>query len=152
MTPRLPTFTAPRDAGVGIVTAIFLLVVLAALGAAMVGVFNAQVVSSSVDLQGARAYQAARAGLEWGIFQQLRNGSCAASSKFNLPAGTTLAPFTVVVRCTASGSGSLAHAALSAVSCNVLDSEGNCNCDGGTSNCTPSSSIDAVSRRVDVQL
>ena len=70
-----------RQAGVGLVTAIFLLVVLAGLGVAMVGLFNAQQTSSNLDLQGARAYQAARAGLEWGLFQQMRNNSCSADAR-----------------------------------------------------------------------
>jgi MSHA biogenesis protein MshP len=88
-----------RSAGVGLVTAIFLLVVLAGLGVAMVTIFTSQQAGSAMDEQGARAYQAARAGIEWGVFQQLRNGSCTDSS-FALPPGTSLSGFAVTVSCT----------------------------------------------------
>ncbi len=88
-----------RSAGVGLVTAIFLLVVLAGLGVAAVRIFTAQQAGSSLDLDGARAYQAARAGIEWGLFQQLRNNSCATAS-FALPLDSVLANFTVTVTCT----------------------------------------------------
>ncbi len=53
--------------GFAIVAAIFLLVVLAALGAFMVTFSNTQHLTSAQDVQGSRAYWAARAGLEWAI-------------------------------------------------------------------------------------
>ena len=87
------------QAGIGIVTAIFLLVVLSALGVAMVSIYTAQQASSSLDVQGVRALLAARAGAEWGVYRQKIDGSCAASSTFALPAGTTLSGFTVTVTC-----------------------------------------------------
>jgi MSHA biogenesis protein MshP len=145
--------SARRQAGVGIVTAIFLLVVLAGLGTAMVSLYLAQQSSSNVDLLGARAYQAARAGMEWGLFRQTRANSCAPSTRLVLPAGTTLSGFTVVVRCAASGTGSLVHATITSSACNLTDSDGNCNCDAGASaSCVPSTNPDTVNRRVEVQL
>lgn len=57
--------------GFTIVSAIFLLVVLSALGAVMLSVSTTQHVSSAQDLQGSRAYHAAQAGLEWGLYQVL---------------------------------------------------------------------------------
>lgn len=53
--------------GFAAIAAIFLVVVLAALGAFMVTFSNTQQLTSAQDLQGTRAYWAARAGLEWGI-------------------------------------------------------------------------------------
>ncbi len=53
--------------GFAAVAAIFLVVVLAALGAFMVTFSNTQQLTSAQDVQGSRAYWAARAGLEWGI-------------------------------------------------------------------------------------
>lgn len=53
--------------GFAIVAAIFLLVVLAALGAFMLTFSNTQHLSSAQDVQGSRAYWAARAGLAWAI-------------------------------------------------------------------------------------
>lgn len=52
-------------------SAIFLLVILAALAAFLVRVSTTQSVTSAQDVQGARAYQAARAGIEWGLYQVL---------------------------------------------------------------------------------
>jgi MSHA biogenesis protein MshP len=89
-----------RSAGVGLVTAIFLLVVLAGLGAAAVTLFNAQQHSSSLDIEGARAYQAARAGIEWGIFQRRINNRCDARTSFAMP-DSVMASFTVTVTCQA---------------------------------------------------
>jgi MSHA biogenesis protein MshP len=94
-----------RSAGVGLVTAIFLLVVLAGLGVALVSVFNTQQQGAALDEQGARAYEAARAGVEWALFQRRAPGgdpnACnAAGSSFALPAGSVLAGFVVTVSCT----------------------------------------------------
>ena len=91
----------PAARGFSLVAAIFLLVVMAALGAFMLTFSTAQHMSSAQDLQGARAYQAARAGIEWGAYQALRNASCAASTPLTL-AGT-LSSFNVTVNCTSAG-------------------------------------------------
>lgn len=134
-----------RSAGLGLVTAIFLLVVLAGLGVAMVTVFTSQQQSSGLDVQGARAYQAARAGIEWGLFQQLRNGSCAASSTFALPADSVLSGFTVTVTCKASGADPLMRHVLEATACNQPAGDGTC--PNGATN-----SPDYVQRKVEVEL
>jgi len=84
--------------GVSLITAIFLLVVLSALGVMMLTFFTAQQQSSTVDVLGARVYQAARAGVDWGAFQVLQSGvGCVPTSTVTL--GGTLAPFNVVVNC-----------------------------------------------------
>jgi MSHA biogenesis protein MshP len=94
--------------GFTIVTAVFLLVVLSMLGAFMLSVTGLQQSSSVLDVQGVRAYQAARAGVEWGAFQVLDPNNaigsaalptCPASPTQLTPAGT-LSPFTVTVTCT----------------------------------------------------
>ncbi|HAV34821.1 MAG TPA: agglutinin biogenesis protein MshP [Massilia sp.] len=89
---------ARRGAGAGLVTAIFLLVVLAGLAVALVAIFGAQRQSAALDEQGARAYQAARAGIEWGLFQRATNGADCATS-FALPGDSPLAGFSVTVEC-----------------------------------------------------
>lgn len=91
--------------GFALASAIFLLVVLAALGAAMLTFSSAQHVGSAMDVQGARAYQAARAGIEWGAYRALRNNSCAGSTTVALAAD--LADFNLVVECTATAYGTL---------------------------------------------
>lgn len=85
--------------GFSIISAIFLLVVLAFLGTAMVTFSTNQQQSSAMDVMGSRAYQAARAGVEWGAYQVLRGGGACAGT---LPAGTlngTLSGFAVTVTC-----------------------------------------------------
>lgn len=96
--------------GFSLVTAIFLLVVLGGLGAMMMTFFTAQQQSSALDVIGGRAYHAARAGIEWGAFQILRNPAVGFDAACQLgpttanhAAGTfvgTLASFEVSVACT----------------------------------------------------
>ncbi len=59
------THTKHSQRGYLLVAAIFLLVGLAALGAFMVKFSNTQHLTSAQDIQGSRAYWAARSGLEW---------------------------------------------------------------------------------------
>lgn len=103
-----------RQRGISIVTAIFLIVVLAALAAFAVSVFRAQRGAAALDILGARALQAAQAGIEWGAWNALRNPpkpappavdvppACPAPTTLAFPAGTTLAAFSVTVICTRS--------------------------------------------------
>lgn len=56
-----------RQRGFAIITAIFILVVLAALGGFVATISTTQSAASAMDVQSAYAYQAARAGTEWGI-------------------------------------------------------------------------------------
>ena len=87
-----------RTRGFAIVSAIFILVVLAALGAFIVSVSTSQQVGSALDIQGVRAYQAARAGIEWGLYRQLQINSCVGATSFS-PTASTLSGFTVTVTC-----------------------------------------------------
>lgn len=91
MTPHLPQY----NRGFAAIAAIFLIVVLAALGAFMVTFSNTQQLTSAQDIQGIRAYWAARAGLEWGINRANTLNACPAASS-NLGA---IENFTVVVDC-----------------------------------------------------
>jgi MSHA biogenesis protein MshP len=58
-----------RQRGVSIIAAIFLLLLFAALAAFMVSMTSTANMTSAQDMQGVRAYQAAQAGVEWGLFQ-----------------------------------------------------------------------------------
>lgn len=94
--------------GFSLVTAIFLLVVLAGLGAAMMTFFTAQQQSSALDLLGARAYQASRAGIEWGAYQVIQNSGVGFASACRTGATQspvalegTLSGFSVTVACSA---------------------------------------------------
>jgi MSHA biogenesis protein MshP len=59
--------------GFSLVSAIFLLVVIAAMGAFAVTLSNNQHQSDAMDVMGKRTYQAARAGMEWGLFQIIQS-------------------------------------------------------------------------------
>jgi MSHA biogenesis protein MshP len=136
-----------RSAGAGLVTAIFLLVVLAGLGVAMVTVFTSQQAASTLDEQGTRAYQAARAGVEWGLFQRLRNNSCASSAPFALPAGSVLSGFSVTVECSVVGrddNDPLRRWIIRATACNQPRANNVCP--------NFSNSPDYVQRQIEVQL
>lgn len=127
--------------GFGIVTAVFLLVVLAGLGAALVNLTTVQQTTSSLDIQGARAYQAARAGIEWGLYRQLRNNSCAAPSSFVVPANG----FTVTVQCIlTTGPGTLQRYQVVAVACNQP-------VNGACTAAATSNSTDYVRRRLQAE-
>lgn len=111
-----------RMQGFAIVSAIFIIVVLAALGAFIVSVSTSQQVGAALDIQGVRAYQAAKSGVEWGIYQveatpaynfsygtpavavgsaNPNTRACPASPTSFVPAAPTLAAFTVTVTCVA---------------------------------------------------
>jgi MSHA biogenesis protein MshP len=82
--------------------AIFILVILAGLGAYALNVTSVQQSTTTQDVQGARAYQAARAGVEWAAYQVLAPGTTALASCPASPATLTIDNFTVVVSCTQS--------------------------------------------------
>ncbi|MFN3397751.1 MAG: hypothetical protein ACK4ZS_04360, partial [Sulfurimicrobium sp.] len=80
------------------VAAIFLLVTLAALGAFMLTFSSTQHLTSAQDIQGSRAYWAARAGLEWAISSVKTNSACpVAPSPFNVEG------FSLAVSCASHG-------------------------------------------------
>jgi MSHA biogenesis protein MshP len=57
------------QSGFSLVSAIFLLVILSALGVFMLSISTMQQTTSTQDSQGSHAYQAAKTGLEWGAYQ-----------------------------------------------------------------------------------
>jgi MSHA biogenesis protein MshP len=58
-----------RRRGFALPTAIFILVVLAALGAYILTVFTGQQKGIALDIRGERAWQAANAGMEWARYK-----------------------------------------------------------------------------------
>ena len=103
MCPKQLGFKNRSQGGFALVSAIFILVILAGLGAAMVTFSGAQQTTVVMDIQSARAYQAARAGIEWGAYRALRVPAfTCAGSPFTLSfSGANLIGFTTQVRCTA---------------------------------------------------
>lgn len=118
--------------GFTMVSALFILVVLSLLGAALARMSQRQHLDSALDLQEAQAYQAAQAGLEWAAWQVLRNPAppaaapgCFGTTHFS--PGGTLAGFTVTVQCSrtpatgtlADGATTLVFYELTANACNA---------------------------------
>lgn len=60
-----------RQAGVSIVTAIFLVVVLALMGVGMVSLLTTSQQSISQEITSAKAYMAGRSCLQWGMYQAI---------------------------------------------------------------------------------
>jgi MSHA biogenesis protein MshP len=120
--------------GFTIVSAIFILVVLAALAAFIAVISTTQQIGSALDVQGARAYQAAKAGIEWGTYQvwssspasrPVASAACpiapGLTTTVTFPAAaSTLSAFSVTVTCTAKpdGSGGPTVFAITATACN----------------------------------
>jgi MSHA biogenesis protein MshP len=89
-----------RNSGLSLITAIFILLVLAALAAFIVSMSAVQQTDLALDLQGSRAYHAARSGLEFGAFQAINNNSCPAlPQSVPLPAAQFDAFSAVTVTC-----------------------------------------------------
>jgi MSHA biogenesis protein MshP len=89
-----------RRAGFTLVSALFVLVVLAALGTALASISLRQHMGSAAEIDAARAWQTARSGLEWAAWQVLQNPpppaaapGCFAATSF------ALGGFTVSVSC-----------------------------------------------------
>ena len=120
-----------KQRGLSLITAIFLVVLLAGLSAAIVTVSVNSQSQSSLDVMGARAYQAARSGVEWGLYQAIINPPpCVASANITFPAtATTLgpnapSPFTVTVTCatTNDANGGPTVRTVTATACNKPNS------------------------------
>lgn len=94
MNSRRQAVSLNKQRGFSLVTAIFVLVVLAAMGGFMISISGTQHFTTLHAFQGAKAYHAARSGMEWGI---------AAAGGASCPDGTTqsltLGDFDVSVSC-----------------------------------------------------
>jgi len=96
-----------RMRGFSLVTGIFLLVVLSALGAFMVIFTGLQQNTVQADILGVRAYYAARAGLNWAMYRALDPDNPGSATAAACPSGTiaqgamagSLATFSVTVDC-----------------------------------------------------
>ncbi len=117
-----------RARGFTMMSMLFILVALAALGAGLASLSQRQQLGSAGELAAAKAYQAALTGLEWGSYQVLRAGgqpACFASKSIALADG--LAGYTVTVGCVRTpsagnvvdGDTGLAFYALVATACNI---------------------------------
>jgi MSHA biogenesis protein MshP len=86
--------------GFSLVTAIFLLVVLAGLAVYAVRINTLQGQGVTEGLRAAQAFHAARSGVEWAAYRALSGGVCAPATLSLTEAGTN--GFTVSVACSQS--------------------------------------------------
>jgi MSHA biogenesis protein MshP len=103
-------FARPAAArGFALVTAIFLLVILGSFAAFAVTFATHAAATQAIAVQGARAYEAARAGIEWAAYQVRDPNGTLAPGATNLPdcfaspkalaLPAAMGPFTVQVTC-----------------------------------------------------
>ena len=88
-----------RQRGFSLVAAIFLIVVLAALGSFAVEVAMSDYQRGDLELLEARAQAAAQAGLEYGANRALKGGGLCAPRTVLRPAGVGLGGIVVLVTC-----------------------------------------------------
>jgi len=89
-----------RQQGFSLVMAIFVLVVVGLLGGYMVRMSGVQLSTANYALQGARAYQAARAGIDWAIASIVTyGGNCTQINAQTAMTFTGMSGFTVTLTC-----------------------------------------------------
>jgi len=64
-----------RQNGFGVIAAIVILVIMALLASAIVSLSSTQQITSAQDVMSAKAWQAARAGNEWGLYKALNSST-----------------------------------------------------------------------------
>lgn len=82
--------------GFAVAASLFLIVTLALMGSALWRMVASSAEQSAQSSMGIKAYQAAKAGLELGLYSSARSGSCVASQTLNFP---NLTEFTVALTC-----------------------------------------------------
>lgn len=92
-----------RQRGFSLIMGIFLIVVLGGVAVFLGRVATMQYHASALDEEGVLAYQAAHAGVEWGVYEALRVPAYACttgtSSTNTLALSGSLAPYGVTVTC-----------------------------------------------------
>ena len=157
---RFPRLCLARVGGFAIMAAMFILVVLALLGAYVLSISSAHHVGSALDIEGSRALQAARSGLDWGISRAVSDpptfggADCRGTMvSTNLTTGsggdlTAISGFTVTVSCSGtdpySDGASLRNYTLVATACNQPS--------GGACPNTTTVSANYVERSLTVQI
>lgn len=103
---REPLPSPLRQRGVSLVAAVVVMLLLAGVGAYALRSASTQHSGAASDILGARAYQAARSGIQWAVHQVLKgdlatgfcNGGAATDTLAGL--GGDLAGFSVAIACT----------------------------------------------------
>lgn len=118
--------------GAALLTAISILLTLAMLAAAVLTFTSNQHLGAALDVQGVHAYQAARGGLEWGLYKAWRDQAPCNSGNQTANFGP-LGSFYITVRCEKNtvdeaGGGNLYT--VTAWACNQTPPSGSDNCPG----------------------
>ena len=119
-----------RSAGFMLMMAIFMIVTMAAIAIYLLTISTAQVHATTQDEQGTKAYQAARAGIEWGAYRLLHDNSCPVGAQ-NIVFTAALVNFRAEVTCTLVGTETDGTANLNMYLLAVTA------CNNGNSACTP---------------
>jgi MSHA biogenesis protein MshP len=82
--------------GITLIGAIFVLIIVSLLGQYLVSIASVQRQTSLLSLQTSRAYQAANAGIEWGIAAVVTSNACPVSSPTTYP---QLSGFVITTTC-----------------------------------------------------
>lgn len=88
--------------GFVMITAVFILVIVAMLAVMIVSLSATQQVGQVRELYGTAARYAARSGIEWALYKVARSGTCTATETLPPLAGSA-AGFTVVANCAVYG-------------------------------------------------
>lgn len=114
--------------GFGMVTAIFMLLIMASLAGYLVRVSSLGQFSSAIDFDRARAYQAAQAGVQWAgyqIYKAASNACTAAGVDVALDA-TGFPGIGLTVTCTPTVNGTVTTYTVFSVACNVTSGTPKC--------------------------
>ena len=96
---RQSLFRPKRDSGFTLITAIFLLVVVASLSVYILRLSAVQQSTLVYSVQGARAMQAARAGIEWGIYESIIKTNCTTANPVFNATGNAISGFDIKLEC-----------------------------------------------------
>lgn len=88
-----------QEKGFVIVSAVVIVVMLAIFGVAMALMGSLQQRQSALDLDTSRAYQAAKTGIDWGLYQIQTPALPPACTTTSFNAGGELSRFTITVQC-----------------------------------------------------
>jgi len=123
--------------GIAIVSAVFLLVVLAGLGTFILNISSNQQIGSALDFMGAKSYQAARSGTEWGLYRALKvdSSNCVATTDIGVidTMAVTVTCLQVAPTLTVTEAGMGVIYAITATACSIPSTINGTSCPGDVS-------------------
>jgi len=132
-----------RQRGMGAIVAIVILVMLSSLAAGLVRLSWTAETNSGADIMSARARQAAKAGLEWGLYQALRGTWTACTSATQTLDLRTQTGMRVSITCTGASYVEGADSAGNARTVRITNIEAVA-CNGSATTCPDNASVASV--------